>query len=316
MSAPEVRPYGAWPSPFPIDRLVDGVRGLSGIGAADGTRWWIEGRPDEGGRQVLVRREPDGTLSRISPEDFNVRSRVHEYGGAPHLVEGDLIVASDFDTGRLHRIVTPGTPESRTEPLTPDRAWRFADLVLDRQRNRLVAVREDHEPEAVAAHGEWVNDVVAIDLTTGTIQPLLGGRDFYSAPRLSPDGSTLAWLEWSHPNMPWDGTELRVASIAADGSLGEASTVAGSAAEWVSQPRWSPDGVLHFVAEPTGWMNLHRWVPGTARVEPVLAEPMEAEFAAPDWNFGQATYGFLPDGSIVASARGGRARSAVPDRAD
>ncbi len=295
MPSPGTRPYGAWASPFPIPLLVEGVRGLSGVGAADGRRWWLESRPDEGGIQVLVRREPDGSLTRLTPEGFNVRSRVHEYGGGAALVAADVIVVSDFSTGRLHRVMTPGV----TAPITPDRAWRYADPILDQGRGRLIAVREDHEPETVAAHGEWANDLVAIDLATGVVTALTGGRDFYAAPRLSPDGSTLAWLEWSHPNMPWDGTELRVAGVTSDGSLGPATVVAGSLEDWISQPAWSPDGALHYVAEPDGWMNLFRRHPDRAG-ESLAA--MEAEFSGPDWNFGQSTYGFLPDGSIVAVA--------------
>ncbi len=295
-------PYGSWPSPLPLSLLTEGIRGLGEVRAADGVRWWLEGRPDEDGIQVLVRLEPDGTLTRLSPEGFNVRTRVHEYGGGATLVEGDLVVVSEFRGGRLHRITSPGV----AEPLTPERAWRFADPVLDRSRDRIVAVREDHEPDTVAAHGEARNELVAIDLATGAVATLVAGRDFYAAPRLSPDGSTLAWLEWSHPNMPWDGTELRVAAVAADGSLGEARTVAGSASDWVSQPRWSPDGVLHFVAEPDDWMNLFTW-DRDAGVAPVA--PMDAEFSQPDWVFGQSTYGWLPDGSIVAVGRsGGRDR--------
>src|SRR5207245_11790594 len=137
------------------------------------------------------------------------------------------------------------------------------------------------------------------------VTPILSGADFYAAPRLSPDGRTLAWTEWHHPNLPWDGCELRLADVAPDGSLGPARTVAGDRHDWVSQPRWSVDGVLHFVAEPTGWMNLYRVVDG--RIEPVA--PMEAELAAPEWQFGNQSYGFLPDGGIVAVARaGGRDR--------
>ncbi len=295
-------PYGSWPSPLPLSLLTEGIRGLGEVRAADGVRWWLEGRPDEDGIQVLVRLEPDGTLTRLSPEGFNVRTRVHEYGGGATLVEGDVAVVSEFRGGRLHRITSPGV----AEPLTPERAWRFADPVLDRSRDRIVAVREDHEPDTVAAHGEARNELVAIDVATGDVATLVAGRDFYAAPRLSPDGSTLAWLEWSHPNMPWDGTELRVAAVAADGSLGEARTVAGSASDWVSQPRWSPDGVLHFVAEPDDWMSLFTW-DRDAGVAPVA--PMDAEFSQPDWVFGQATYGWLPDGSIVAVGRsGGRDR--------
>ena len=292
-----VAPFGAWESPFAISRLVDGVVFLAEVRALGGVRWWLEGRPDEGGRQVLFRRDPDGTTVRLSPEGFNVRTRVHEYGGAASVIvpAADLIVVSDFASGRLHRIVRPG----QTEPLTPDRAWRFADAEADPSRDRLIAVREDHEPDVVAAHGEWVNELVTIDLAGGAVTVVASGADFYAAPRLSPDGRFLAWLEWDHPNMPWDGTRLQLAEIRPDGSLGPAETIAGGSTDWIGQPRWSPDGILHFAAEPDGWMNLFRRRDG--RIEPLA--PMAVEFHEPDWLFGPSTYGFLADGSILAVGR-------------
>jgi dipeptidyl aminopeptidase/acylaminoacyl peptidase len=294
-AAATVAPFGSWASPFKIERLTDRVVFLSEARGIDGVRWWVEGRPDEGGRQVLVRRALDGTLTRLTPEGFNARSRVHEYGGAAVLISGDLIVVSDFATGRLNRVVAP----ERLEPLTPEKAWRYADAIHDPAHNRLIAVREDHEEAMVASHGEWNNDLVAIDLATGAVSALAEGSDFYAAPRLSPDGSTLAWLEWHHPNLPWDGTELHVASIGADGSLGPSKIVAGSKTDWIAQPRWSPDGILHFVAEPSGWMNLFRIVDGQAEA----ITSFEAEFAGPDWQFGYATYEFMGDGTILAIAR-------------
>ncbi len=135
-----VAPYGSWVSPFKIERLTDRVVFLAEPDGVDGVRWWIEGRPDEGGRQVLVRRELDGTLTRMTPEGFNCRSRVHEYGGTAAFVDGDLIVVSDFVTGRLNRVTGPG----QLVPLTPERAWRYADVIHDAAHNRLIAVREDH----------------------------------------------------------------------------------------------------------------------------------------------------------------------------
>jgi dipeptidyl aminopeptidase/acylaminoacyl peptidase len=290
-------PYGEWDSPFPISLLTTGVVALGEVKATDGVRWWLEGRPDESGRQVLIRRAPDGRETRLTPEGFNTRTRVHEYGGAAYVVDGDVAVVSDFATGRLHRVLSPG----ELRALTPERAWRFADLSVDRARNRLLAIREDHDGETIARHREAENSLVGIDLESGEITVLVQGTDFIAAPRLSPDGRRLAWLEWSHPNLPWDGTELRLADVAADGSIGAAATVAGSAADWIAQPRWSPNGVLHFVAEPNGWMNLHRLVDG--RVEAVAE--LEMEFAPPDWLFGFSSYGFLPDGAVVAVGRGG-----------
>jgi dipeptidyl aminopeptidase/acylaminoacyl peptidase len=297
VSQPKIAPCGAWESPFPISLLTAGVVTISEVKAVGGVRWWLEGRPDEKGRQVLIRRDPDGTTTRLTPEGFNARTRVHEYGGGSYLVDGSLIVVSDFATGRLNRVVAP----EELEPLTPEGAWRYADVVLDRARNRLIAVREDHEPATLERHGEAENSIVAIDLDTGDVAQLVGGADFYAAPRLSPDGTRLSWLEWRHPNMPWDGTELRLADVAPDGSIGTATTVAGSQSDWISQPRWSPAGILHFVAEPNGWMNLHRFVDG--RVEAITER--DEEFTYPDWQFGYSSYGFLPDGSIIAIARSG-----------
>jgi len=299
--AKTVAPYGSWVSPFPIERLTDRVVFLSEPKAQDGVRWWLEGRPDEGGRQSLMRRDPDGTVVRLTPEGFNARSRVHEYGGAATLISGDLVVVSDFTTGRLHRVVTPG----ELVAITPEKAWRFADVIHDARRDRLIAVREVHDPDVVAEHGEWVNDLVTVDLATGAVESIAEGADFYAAPRLSPDGRSLVWLEWHHPNLPWDGTELQLAAVDAGGALGAVTTVAGSAQDWISQPRWSPEGILHFVAEPDGWMNLQRLVDG--RIEPVAS--MDAEFGPPDWQFGNLTYAFLSDGGILAVARsGGRDR--------
>jgi dipeptidyl aminopeptidase/acylaminoacyl peptidase len=293
-------PFGSWPSPFPIELLARGAITFGEIGAANGLRWWLEGRAEENGRQVLVRRELDGSLTRLTPEGFNTRCRVHEYGGGAYLLDGELIVVSDFASGRLQRVDAPGV----LEPLTPaDRVWRFADLSLDRPRNRILAIREDHEPATLARHGEAENAVVAIDLADGAVTVLAEGADFFSSPRLSPDGRRLAWLRWSHPNLPWDGTELVLADLDEAGTPVNARVVAGSPSDWIAQPRWSPAGVLHFVAEPDGWMNLMR-LGKDGSVERAAA-PIEAEFAFPDWAFAFSNYRFTADGTIVAVGRGG-----------
>ncbi len=296
MTEAEVRPYGAWESPFDLELLTIGVVRLTEP-SVDGDRlWWLEGRPFDGGRQTLVRRDPDGTIRDVSPAGMNVRNRVHEYGGGAYLARGELVVVSDFATGRLHRV----GPERSAEPLTPEGPFRFADLELDERRGRLLAIREDH-----TGPGEARNTIVAIGLDDGAVSVLVEGADFYAAPRLSPDGSRLGWLEWNHPNMPWDGTTLRAAALDAAGRPVDAVPIAGSPTDWVSEPRWSPAGVLHFIAEPNGWMNLHRLVGG--RIEPIA--PMEVEFGSPDWTFGYRTYDLDVDGSVVAVGRtGGRAR--------
>jgi dipeptidyl aminopeptidase/acylaminoacyl peptidase len=304
MSDERIAPYGSWESPFAIELLTRGAVTFSEVGAADGRRWWLEGRAEEGGRQVLVRRETDDTLTRLTPEGFNARCRVHEYGGGAILVDGDLVIVSDFATGRLHRVTAPGV----LEPLTPEgRAWRFADLCHDRRGNRIIAVREDHDPDSLARNGEAENAIVAINLHDGALSVLAEGSDFFAAPRIASDGRRLAWLRWSHPNLPWDGTELIVADLDDAGEPTHERVVAGSPADWIAQPRWSPDGVLHFVAEPDGWMNLFR-LAADGRVERA-SEPLEAEFAFPDWVFALSNYAFAADGTIVAVGRsGGRDR--------
>jgi dipeptidyl aminopeptidase/acylaminoacyl peptidase len=277
-----VAPFGSWESPFPIDLLTRGAVTLGEIQASAGARWWLEGRPDEGGRQVLVRRGADGDVTRLSPEGFNVRSRVHEYGGGAYAVDGDVVVVSDFATGRLHRVVA----SEQLEPITPACAWRFADLSIDTGRNRILAIREDHEPDTLARHGQAENAVVGIDLASGEVTVLAEGSDFFAAPRVSPDGRCMCWLRWDHPNLPWDGTELVLADLDEAGHPTAARVVAGSPADWIAQPRWSPDGVLHFVAEPDGWMNLFRLADGEQVERATL--PIDAEFAYPDWVFGLA----------------------------
>ena len=297
-------PAGSWASPFPIELLTKGAVTFGEIGAAGGRRWWLEGRAEEGGRQVLVRREVDGTLTRLTPEGFNARSRVHEYGGGSFLVDGELIVVSDFATGRLQRVTAAGV----LEPLTPEgHAWRFADLSHDVRRNRLLAVREDHEPATLARHGEAENALVAIDLADGTVTVFAEGFDFVSSPRLSPDGERLAWLRWDHPNLPWDGTELVLADLDEAGHPLSPRVVAGSPSDWIAQPRWSPAEDLHFVAEPDGWMN-HFRLGADEQVERV-GPAVEAEFAFPDWVFALANYAIDVDGTIVGVGRsGGRDR--------
>jgi dipeptidyl aminopeptidase/acylaminoacyl peptidase len=293
MSGRRVAPYGTWQSPFPIDLLVTGRVGLTDprFDADDASLAWLEVRAQDGGRSTLVRwTEREGARD-ASPPGMNVRDRVHEYGGAPALVAGDLVIVSDFSTGLLHRVA----PDRSSEPITPDGAFRYADLQLDEARGRLLAVREDH-----SGPGEPASSIVAIALDgSRQVSVLASGRSFYSSPRLSPGGGRLAFLAWDHPNLPWDGTELFVATVGPAGDLGRPELAAGSTSDWIAQPRWSPEGILHFVAEPTGWMNLHRWVDG--RIEAVT--DLEAELAYPDWVFGLRNYAFASDGTILAIGR-------------
>jgi dipeptidyl aminopeptidase/acylaminoacyl peptidase len=285
--------YGTWKSPITSDLIVAGSIRLGEVRLDGSDIYWSEGRPSEAGRSVVVRRSADGQIGDVTPAaPFNVRTRVHEYGGGAYIVADGVVYFSNFADQRLYR-QADGNPE----PLTPTE-FRYADAVIDRQRNRLICIREDH----TAGGHEPVNAVVAFDLaasdsaTGGTI--LVSGSDFYASPRLSPDGKYLAWLSWNHPNMPWDGTELWVAPVDGD-TLGTAEKVAGSVTESVFQPEWSPDGVLYFVSDRTNWWNLYRWNPQTHAVEAVC--PKAAEFGLPQWVFDMTTYGFESAESLICT---------------
>jgi dipeptidyl aminopeptidase/acylaminoacyl peptidase len=286
-------PYGSWPSPIRIEDLLGDTVRLGEPWIDGDEAYWIESRPAEAGRSVLVRRGIDGTTEDVTPAPFDVRTRVHEYGGGSYTVAGGTVAFSNRADGRLYRL-DPGVADP--QPITPDGDYRYADLRFDAGRRRFLAVREDHTGD-----GEAVATIVEVPLD-GERAPrvLVEGPDFLAAPRLSPDGTRLAWLEWDHPDMPWESTRLRIATVRADGFLDPSDLAAGGPDESIVQPEWSPDGVLHLISDRSGWWNLYRLVDGP-RLEPLA--PLEAEFAKPAWVFDRATYGFLPDGSIVAVAR-------------
>ena len=292
---PVTAPYGSWKSPITTALIVSGAVGLGQVALEGDDVYWVEMRPAEGGRMVIVRRNADGTTTDVTPPPFSARTRVHEYGGGALLVADGTVYFSNFSDQRMYRRNPGGEPQA----ITPDAPLRYADGVLDRVRGRIICVREDHTGE-----GEPVNTIVAVDAEGRSPQvTLFSGSDFCAAPRLSPDGRSLAWLAWNHPNMPWDGTTLLAAEIDRDGNLGEAQTVAGGPSassgwdESVLQPLWSLGGELHFVSDRNGWWNLYRWRSGS--VQPVLE--MQAEFARPQWVFDPAAYGFLDDGRIACS---------------
>lgn len=287
MTEPQVAPYGCWKSPITSDLIVSETIGLGPVVLDGKDIYWVEMRPGEGGRNVIVRRTPDGQTSDITPSPFNARTRVHEYGGGGFFVADGTVYFSNFADQRLYR----KAPNSEPQPLTPAADLRYADGIIDRQRDRLICVREDH-----TGAKEAVNTLVSIGLEGGEdVQVLVSGNDFYSSPRLNPQGNQLCWLTWNHPNMPWDGTELWVAEVKADGSLGRPERVAGGVDESIFQPEWSPDGILHFVSDRSGWWNLYRW--GALGVEPLCE--MAVEFGLPHWVFGMRTYAFESASRII-----------------
>jgi len=286
----KIAPYGSWKSPITADLIASKMIRLAAIALDGEDVTWLEMRPSEGGRYVIVRCTPDGKTADVNPPPFNARTRVHEYGGGSYLVHDGTVYFSNFADQRLYRQSSGRAPE----PVSPDAAFRYADGVVDVRRNRIICVREDH----THSDREAVNTVVGLALDgSGRMQVLASGNDFYSTPRLSPDGTRLCWLTWNHPNMPWDGTELWVAGVKPDGSLDKAALVAGGREESIFQPEWSPDGDLYFVSDRTGWWNLYRWRGGA--VEPCTK--MEAEFGLPQWTFGMRTYGFESAERIICT---------------
>jgi dipeptidyl aminopeptidase/acylaminoacyl peptidase len=289
MAEPEVASYGSWRSPISSALIVRGVVGLQGLVLDGPDVYWLESRPNEDGRNAIVRHTPDGRAEDVTPRSFNARTRVHEYGGGDFAVHDGTVYFSNFADQRLYR----QRPGEEPLALTAENGHRYADMVVDAPRNRIVAVREDH----TAAGGEPANELVGLGLEHGEERVLASGNDFYSSPRLSPDGRRLAWLTWNHPNMPWDGTQLWICELDGEGYPEGAERVAGGPEESIFQPEWSPDGTLHFVSDRTGWWNLYRFREG--RVEPLLE--MEAEFGLPQWVLGMSTYAFLSPARIVCS---------------
>lgn len=307
MPEPRVAPYGSWKSPITSDLIVGGSIGLSQPLIDGSDIYWVEMRPTEAGRNVIVKRDAAGAVSDVTPAPFNARTRVHEYGGGDYAVSDGTVYFSNFSDQRLYGQTGDAPPEA----ITPAADFRYADAIVDKARNRLICIREDH----TVAGREAVNTIVSVSLARNenkaeasdknsgenSGEVLVSGNDFYSSLRLSPDGSRLVWLTWNHPNMPWDGCELWVGKFGNDGFLASRERIAGGIDESIFQPEWSPDGQLYFVSDRTGWWSLYR---------ASLAEPaeqaerlcaMEAEFGMPQWGFGMSTYAFESAERIVCS---------------
>ncbi|MFY9557302.1 MAG: S9 family peptidase [Blastocatellia bacterium] len=291
MTEKMVAPYGSWKSPITSDLIVAGTIGLGDIALDGDDIYWVESRPSEGGRSVIVRRTGDGGIADVTPPGFNARTTVHEYGGGTYIADRGTVYFSNFADQRLYRQEHGSAPQ----PITTTKKMRYADGVIDRRRSQIYCVREDH----TAGGRDAINTLVRIDLAndTGSAEVIVSGNDFYSSPRMSPDGKRLAWLTWNHPNMPWDGTELWVGELDANGQIATAEMVAGGKSESIFQPVWSPECVLHFVSDRDGWWNLFRLAAG--RVEPLCQ--MAAEFGMPQWVFRMSTYGFESERRILCT---------------
>jgi len=287
----KIAPFGSWKSPITSDLIVSGSVGLSQCRFDGDDIYWIELRPTEGGRNVIVKRNSAGELLEINPAPLNARTRAHEYGGGDYAVHQGVVYFSNFVDQRLYRYST----NQVVQPITAEAEVRYADVIVDAGHNKLICVREDH-----SGTGEAKNSIVQIDpeAEPGTGQVLIEGNDFYSSPKLSPDGTHLAWLTWNHPNMPWDGCELWVGEITPEGSLQNERWVAGGAHESIFQPEWSPTGALYFSSDRNGWWNLQR-LSDAGEIESVC--PTKGEIGMPQWLFGMSSYAFVSEDLIVCS---------------
>ena len=288
----KVSPYGAWRSPITSQFVISSVVSIGGAIPGDDILFWIEGRPEEGGRQVIVAYRNGDAIDVLAPP-FTTRTRVHEYGGRNVLVDAQRIYFSNFADQRIYVVDVEG---GEPQPVTAEGPLRYADTVMDKPRDRLICVCEAH-----ADGREARNYIAAVDLSGGHDESLAEGHDFYANPRLSPDGSKLVFLTWDHPNMPWDGTRLWLADVRDDGSLANLKLIAGGDTESIFQPEWSPAGELFFVSDRSGWWNIYQQgeegAQGGDGARCVREE--SAEYGRPQWSFGARTYAFLNDETIV-----------------
>jgi dipeptidyl aminopeptidase/acylaminoacyl peptidase len=291
VAAPQgpVLPYGSWPTPITSELVVRAARVASGVAVDGGDVWWSEGRPEEGGRNAVLRLGPGGEPVEVLAGPWNARSGVHEYGGGAWWVRDGVLWFVDWATQRLHRLA-PGDTEP--VPLTPEpavpRGLRYADGDLSPDGRWLLCVQEEHPADGTEA----VNTIVRLRAhEPSTPEVVVWGPDFVSDPRWRPDGGACCWLEWDHPDMPWDATRLVVEE-------GGARTVVagGDRRESIGQPTWAPDGALWFWTDRTGFWSLHRWTPAGG-VELVLDR--RQDIGAPQWVFGQRSFALLEDGRVA-----------------
>ena len=307
------RPYGAWESPITSQAITAGSVRIGdlhvvGDGEDNDAVYWLEGRPLEGGRNVFCRWTGDGdAVEEVTPKETNVRTRVHEYGGAATAIAGDTLYFTDFATQQIQSVsMTSDGDEPTTVTTGPPGRYRYANAVYDETREALICVREDHGPDGTAAPKDVVNTIVAVRVADGAETVLVEGSDFAASPRLSNDGSTLACIVWDHPNMPWDATKLVTVDLPADlfgdEKVGSPTVIAGQDGDTsVMQPLYHPTtGDLLYISDETGYYNLYR-SDGSGSTTNIL--PMDVDFggASPGWMLGQMGYTVLPDGRLAAT---------------
>jgi dipeptidyl aminopeptidase/acylaminoacyl peptidase len=281
--------YGFWPSSITAEQLSSASVRYAEPKIDQDTIYWLESRPSEQGRSVLVQYK-NGRARDLLSNEFNLRTRAQEYGGACYAIgQQQIFFVNDFDQA----IYLADLQTQTYQRLSPEGNFRYADLWLDRQHNRLLVIRETYSKNITHP----VTDIIALDLESGQITSLISGQDFYSNPRVSPCGTQLSFLTWNHPSMPWDSSYCVVCSLDVNGIPTSQTIVAGGEDESVFQPQWTADNQLIFVSDKSNWWNLYLWNGKSCNT----IYPMDAEFATPQWVFGMSSYGFLDNNHLLCS---------------
>ena len=291
MSVQKNKYFIPWESPISEEAVVSESLHISDIHIDGNDVYWIEKRESENGHNTIIKKNKDGDLTDAIPDTFNAKTNVHEYGGGAFSVSNGIVVFSNHPDNRLYKV-------SEANPLpTPitedDPRLRYANIEFDNFRNRVITVQEDHtNPQAI------INSLVSIDLESpNNMITIKSGADFYSSPSLSPRGTQLAWVEWNHPNMPWDSTTLHIGDISDNGDLLTNKQISGFQNESVSNPIWSPEGILHYISDCSGWWNIFCLKDNRE----INLTPIKAEFTQPQWQLGINFYDFISKDEIICS---------------
>lgn len=278
--------YGCWLSPISTSLITKDSVSIDEIQLCNNTTYWIEKRPLEQGRCVIVQYD-SGAVTDCLPDGFSSRSRVHEYGGASYIVTIDgIYFINDADQQIYHIQKTDIGKGIKPQKITRHKHCRFSDMVNAEQNKQLICICEDHTDSG----NEPVNTIVAINTHDGDKTVLTSGYSFYSNPIICEKKQQLAWICWNHPNMPWDGTELWVAGLSVN-KIDHSQKIAGGDNVSICQPRWSPSGILTFVSDESGWWNIYQHRDEKSH----CLYPMQAEFGTPQWVFGQSSYQFASE---------------------
>jgi len=284
---PQNTVYGNWSSKISAQLIVSDSISIDEAKQISGSLYYIERRPQEAGRCVIIKITHDRAVDAL-PVPYSARSRVHEYGGGCYCVHENLLFFINDSDQDIYLI-----EDEKISRITSTENSRFADFSYNKKLNRLIAICETHKGDRV------INSVVGIDVNSGEISDIESGNDFYASPRLNTSATQLCWQTWNHPDMPWDGNQLWLADIDEKGELKNKKHIAGDKNISVFQPQWSPEDILHFISDDSGWWHLYRYTNTDASHEITQLTHGEKEFGLPQWVFAQSTYAFINDTDIL-----------------